>query len=61
MIKDKLTDLCVNRRLHYNFMNTLCGIRSRRQRLLFLGNATVRGRACYKLLDAPVLTLNVTV
>jgi len=27
----------------------------------FLGNATVRGRAWYKLLDAPVLTLDVTV
>ena len=26
-----------------------------------LGNATVRGRAWYKLLDAPVLTLDVTV
>ena len=27
----------------------------------FLGNATVRGRAWYKVLEAPVLTLDVTV
>ena len=30
-------------------------------KVFFLENATVRGRAWYKLLDAPVLTLDVTV